>query len=208
VAFALVACGGSSAGSETTVEQVLAATDCSEPECVAVEEAERALGFAVLEPRVLPDGFRLVGRVLHTAEDGRVPPGAASSGPSGTGGQPRLVMTYRFQASVNVPAIVLTESRPAPPGSVVQLLPAHGGCGEVTAEDGRQTFYANGFASAEPGAVEGQLMVCPVEESPARDAHTVLVLMGEVLVEIRAFLESGVTKEEILDLAGSLAEAE
>ena len=211
--LACAACDGlegrSSDRGETSVEQVLAATDCAEPSCISAATASEVLGFAVFEPLVLPEGFSLASRALHPANGADAPPGAArASDASLKPEQPRLVITYRFDASVNVPAIVLTESRPASQGTDVELLAAREGCAEVVEDRDRRVFYVNGFASKEPGAVEGRILVCSVEEAPARDAHTVLVAIGDVLVEMLAFPESGVSKEEMLALANSLAEAE
>lgn len=160
---------------------------------------------------MIPEGFVLDSRTLLPGDGSDLPPGAIKdpkSGPEVGSGHPRLITTYRFQNSVNVPGIVLTEYRPGAEGTEVDLSPAQDGCGEELAQPDGEMFYANGFVSKEPGPVEGQLNVCLVAESPARDVHTVLVARGDILVEVLVFPESGLTRDEVLGVASSLTEAE
>ena len=212
--FSVTACDGTSdSRGPDESSQVLAALDCLEPRCISVAAAEEALGFDILEPRHIPDGFHLDERQLLPGPDGRQPGGASPdraevSSVSGQGLPQRLVLTYRFQGSANVAPILVTESRMVPPGVTVELVPASPLCGEVGQESVGAVFYVNGFAGIEPGKVEGELLVCALVETPTRDAHTVLVATGDVLVEVLAFPESGLSKDQMLDVALSLAEAE
>jgi len=119
-----------------------------------------------------------------------------------------LLLDYRFNESLSVPGIVVTESAQATPGTKLELVLADKSCGEIQNLAHGKAIYVNGAAEIRPGIREGQWMVCKVPESPPRDAHTVMLTKGHVLIEVVAFPEAGVSRQEILRLAESFVEAQ
>jgi hypothetical protein len=198
------------------VAEVRAARDCPEPRCISREQATRELGFAPWEPTELPEGFEIFGRAVRSPRIGESPPGTepqlslpGQAPPTlTTAQQPRtLYLEYRFNESLNVAGIVVTESVHTSPGTDIRLQVRDQACGEVINAGQERLVYVHGFAVAEPGA-GGEWWICKVPEEPPRNSHTVMLTRGEVLIEVVAFPEAGVSKEDILRLAQSFVEAE
>ncbi len=193
-----------------------AAKDCPEPRCISRAKAAEELGFAVWEPLDLPEGFAIYERTVRTPRNGQSAPDADPSRftpgeppPTLTNSRPPLVLllNYRFNESPNVAGIMVAEAAHASAGTELHLQVPEQACGEVLKGKRGVLVYVNGSAEAQPGASEGEWSVCKVPENPPRDAHTVMLTRGNVLIEVVAFPEAGVSKEEILRLADSLMEA-
>ena len=198
------------------VAEVLAAWDCPEPRCISRSQAAQELGFAIWEPLELPAGFAIYERQLRTPRIGQSPPGTETSQVSLGEAPPVLetsrvsavlLLDYRFKESLNVAGIVITEAAHASPGTKLHLSVPGESCGEVLKGKQGVIVYINGLAEAQPAASEGEWSVCRVPESPPRNAHTVMLTRGHVLIEVLAFPEAGVSREEILRLAESFVEA-
>jgi len=197
--------------------EVLAIQDCPAPRCISRQEAASELGFAIWEPVDLPAGFTIYARTIRTPRIGQSPPGTdplqsppGEAPPTLTTLQlPKtLYLEYRFHDSPNVAGIVVAESAHAGRGTKVKLRVRDQACGELV--NGRQgeLVYVNGSAITEPGASDDEWWICKVPEEPPRNSHTVVLTRGQVLIEVVAFPEAGVSKEDILRLAQSFVEAE
>ena len=189
--------------------QVLSALDCPPPDCVHLDEAREMLGFAPFEPQVLPEEFKLVARTLQPSEGPERPGDEEARRDRPVSRVVAYLQTaYRFRSSVNPPGMIVLQSRQAPPNGAISLTLQGDGCGEVTSDSQGQVFYTEGFAALQPSGEYGAFLLCKIDEVPARRSHTVLVSRGSVLIQILAFPESGVTKDEILAAADSLTQAE
>jgi hypothetical protein len=117
-------------------------------------------------------------------------------------------MEYRFNRSLNVPAILVSESAQAQPGTALRLSLKEESCGEILKASQGDLVYFSGPVELDEGVAAGEWLACKVEETPQRDFHTVLLTRGHVLIEVVAFPEAGVSREDIIRLAGSFAEAQ
>jgi hypothetical protein len=204
-----VACGSSSSTHGSTgISQVLASAACPPELCVPLDAAKSQLGFQVLQPTQLPDGFSLHARTLLRES---APPGPQASGPPAPdpSGRPTgVLLDYRYKDSPNVPGITISEiqiGRNDPSGAPPLHLELSGpNCGESVTLDHATVFYVHGVAGVQMLG-GGTLNVCKTED---RDAHYAAITVGNVLVEVLAFSETNVSKDDVMRIAGSLQPAE
>jgi hypothetical protein len=208
------ACGHD--GPQAPTSEVRATQDCPPPRCISHAQAEEQLGFPVWEPSELPQGYALYSRTVSAPGMRDLPRGgdigSFTPGPAPTLTTGRRALTlqldYRFHQSLYVPGIVVSESALGPPGTTLTLVVPDITCGESIEKGALRLIYVYGAADVEPTSREGEFNVCRVPETPERNLHTVLLVRGQILIEVLAFGEGGVSKEEVITLAGSFAEAE
>ena len=194
------ACDG---GQASTGSPPASNRQCPAERCIDIDEANATLGFEVLEPSFIPDDFVLDRRELVE----NVAPGAPV--PGGTGavqplGSPSTILTdFRFRGSPNLPGITLVQSSLA--GLRFRLEgPA---CAETVSTDSGPLFYIHGnylLGVSEDGTEQ---VLCKDTLMPPREVHNVIAVRGSTLVEIFAFPEVGISKDEIIELAKSLLPA-
>jgi hypothetical protein len=119
-----------------------------------------------------------------------------------------VLLNYRYKDSPNVPGITISEIH-IRGGDVPGDLPLHlelsgPNCGESVALDGAMVFYVHGVAGVQDVG-GGTLDVCKTKD---RDAHYAAITVGNVLVEVLAFSETNVSKDDVVRIAGSLRPAE
>ncbi len=203
-----ISCGP--AKDDSRVSEVAAATPCSPERCMPPAEVQASVGFRPLEPSFLPDGWQLYSR---TAESMELPLPAREMEARIRGvpvsevrrmSQPTLVLDYRFQNSNFVPAIILREDLAEQP--VTSLTPETPDCAEVISIRDIRALYGLGSGSLRPGPTPGTWQGC-AEIGNDRNAHVVMLARGRIVVQIRAFPEANLTKEDVLKIAASLRPA-
>ena len=206
---AALACRGGSEAAQKA--EVGAATPCPLVRCVPLQEAQSLLGFRPLEPTLLPNGFELYARRVDSFEIPlalREIEAAARGVPLSAVPEksaPSLSLEYRFRDSASVLAIVILEDIVEVPA--ISLSPERPGCIEPVSLAGGPAFYGVGVGRISPGPSPGSWLVCAQETPNDRQIHVVIMARGNVLVQIRAFHESNLTRQDVLRLADSLRPA-
>jgi hypothetical protein len=209
VAAMVLACGSSGGkASHTRVAEVLSGRDCSSEQCVSLTEASAQVGFPILIPEQLPSGFSLFSRgIMPFTSAPTFAVGASAPAVNVAPQYASLALDYRFQGSPNVPGILITERLlPRVDGlpDDRRRLTAEPGCAESINSKAGAAFYVQGVGSTQEDDA-GQLHVCKTDE---RSAHYAALLDGDVLIEVLAFPESNVSKQDFVDLLKSLQLAE
>jgi hypothetical protein len=139
---------------------------------------------------------------------GSLEPGAPSPGGSGTSealGPPTSILTdFRFRGSVALPGITVLQS--VLPFTAMR--PVRPDCAEIIPTESGPLFYINGPYSFEISDDGAEFMLCRDMSMPPRDVHHVITVRGGTLVEVVAFPEVRVSKEEIIEMVKSLQPAE
>ena len=187
-----VAC--SSNDDQPPQSQILAASTCPEVRCTGIEAALDRLGWAFLEPRIVPTGFELHSRTV-------VPDSAGPGYTLQTSGH-SIEHTYRFHGSLDLAPIAMVQYPARASG--LELQAQFESCGEVIEFAGGEYFYTQGILRVLPTPDESLFVVCRDESSTVQYTHSVVVVSDDVFVEILAFPESGVTREGILAFVESL----
>jgi hypothetical protein len=110
-----------------------------------------------------------------------------------------LNLQYRFKQSDYVHAITITEE--AAQASIRTIRPESSGCGETMTLSSAPGFYGRGAANLKLDAAAGAWLACV---RPGADVHVVLILRDAVLIQLRAFPEAGLGKDEVLKIAASM----
>ena len=161
------------------------------------------LGFEVLETSYIHDDFILDRRELGE----NLAPGAPF--PGATGGvepldPPSTILTdFRFRGSPALPGITLLQSSLA--SRTFRLSTPD--CAETITTDSGPLFYINGGYILDVSEDGTEQFLCRDTSMPSRDVHNVIAVRGDTLVEIFAFPEVGISKDEIIALAKSLVPA-
>ena len=187
------------------------ASACLAADCVTPTQVKADVGFEPFEPQELPDGFGLFARtvprlqlsqkvreVLARERGVNVEDVPAEYPPDS------VLLDYRFRGSPNVIAVSVFETRVGPAGSEVVLLLAAADCGEKLLAGSWHVIYGRGTGTPVPSDSPEAWLVCPRQHPADRDLHVAFVSRGNVIVEIRAFPEANVTKEDVLRMAASL----
>jgi hypothetical protein len=195
---------------EQRQSEVLAAIACASRACLGPSEVAAQAGFQHFEPTRLPGGYALYSRSLLTpriTEEAKATlasqgenPGASASVTS----QPAVVaLEYRLRESLYLPAMTILENRVQERSSITLRLAAPG-CGELVAMPSGNAVYGLGALSFSPGDSASTWSVC-VNLPPAGPAvHQVVLAAGPVMIQLAAFPESGLTRDQVLDVARSL----
>jgi hypothetical protein len=193
VAALALACGSDSANQAES--EVLAAYSCPEQRCVDVEVALDTLGHSFLEPATLPQGFGLHSRTL--SQDAPAP-GVPAGSPAYS-----VYEEFRFQGSLNLPGILVIQSWPFAEGEV-RIQPQDESCGGLESSAVGPIYYAAGLVRVLPVPEQALWLVCLDETAGHEQTHYVVTAANGGLIEIVAFPESGVTKDEVIALVDSL----
>jgi hypothetical protein len=176
---------------------------CPVERCVDIDEANAVLGFEVLEPSYTPDDFSLDRRELVE----NLAPGAPAPGGPGTAqplGTPSTILTeFRFHGSPALPGITLLQSSIA----TRTLRLATPDCAETISTDSGPLFYINGGYILDVSEDGTEQFLCRDTSMPSRDVHNVIAVRGATLIEVTAFPEVRVSKDEIIELVKSLGPA-
>ena len=199
-------------GSEAAQQaEVAAATPCPLSRCVPLAEAQSLLGFRPLEPTVLPNGFDLYSRrvegfaiPLAFREQQAIALGVPLSAVPEKSA-PSLSLEYHFMDSASVLAITIREDILDAPA--VSLSPETPGCIEPVSLASGPAFYGVGVGGINRGPSPGSWLICAQRTPGDRQVHVVMMARGNVLVQIRAFHESNLTRQDVLRLADSLKPA-
>jgi hypothetical protein len=200
-----------SSGEEAQTAEVAAAMPCPLARCVALGEAQSLLGFQPIEPSFLPDGWSLYSRRVESTE---LPPMVREIEARSRGipisdvplkSAPVLALEYRFQDSNFVPAITIAEHRTEE--QVTSLSPETPGCATAVSLSTGTALYGMGAGRMQRGQTPGAWVGCAQQTPNDRQAHVVMLTRGNILVQIRAFPEAKITREDILKIAASLRPA-
>ena len=175
--------------------QILAVSTCPESRCVSVREAVNELEWAFFEPEALPANFELYSRVL---EQDPPTPGATPSEPSFT-----VLHQFRFQGSENIPGILMVQSRPR--GEFASLQPQSEDCGGMVNTGVGPVYYTEGLIRLLPAPDASLWLVCRDDTSGQEQTHSIVLVKDGILLELVAFADSGISKDEFLALVESLA---
>lgn len=195
VGIAGAACG--SDGDSSPESQVLSANNCPEERCVDVGAALDEIGWAFLEPSELPAGFDLYSRIVQRDPPA---PGMQPGESSYT-----VLQEFRFQGSQNVPGIVIVQSRPL--GDSPAIRPQSEDCGQLQESAIGPMYYSEGLVRLLAVPEENLWLVCMDETAGHGATHSVILVTEGVLIEIIAFPEAGVSRDDILELVDSLLPA-
>jgi hypothetical protein len=197
VSLLVTACGQASTDRQTDVGSALS---CPPERCVSLEEAGAVLDFEVLEPAFLPDEFSLDRRGFVE----NLAPGAPAPGSPGTStpvGPPSSILTeFRFKGSPALPGISLIQT------ALGGLSYKPGGpyCAEIIAYEGGPLLYINGSYSFEDSMDGADQLICKSDLVSPRDVHNVIIVRNDSIVELIAFPEVHISKDEIIEMAKSL----
>lgn len=189
------------AGCENASDQdteVQAATSCPDSRCVSTSAAVDAIGWTFLEPSILPSDFELYSR---TVERDPPQPGAPQEG------RFTVFLDFRFRGSPNVPGVIVTQTRPLD-GAEISVRPRLPECGELSQSSAGAYYYVKGLISVLTGPQADLFLVCRDEASPHAETHSVVMARDGILIEVLAFPEAGVDREELLLLLESLRPAD
>ncbi|HLF79742.1 MAG TPA: hypothetical protein VJB57_19850 [Dehalococcoidia bacterium] len=174
---------------------------------MSIPDAEKTLGFRPLEPNVVPDGYALYSRSIPKREIPADVLSRLSPAEAKAESQPaEIALEYRRNGSDFVPGILITETIDREGVGPVHLILAGPACGEEVTIGGQSAIYGLGNGSLYAGDNAREWLGC-VETGPAKNIHVLLLTRGDVLIEIHAFPESGLTKDDVLRMAASLTEA-
>lgn len=199
----ILGCYGSDPVSEQSNQTSLG---CPPERCIAIEQANSELGFNILVPEFVPEDFSLERReLLENTAPGAAPPGDTGSGDV-LSSPSSVLMEFRFRGSPAIPGITLLETS-LEPGDLGALSVRNTDCAEEINSDSGQIFYINGTYTLMVSADESSYMLCR-NEGQSGDFHSVVAIRGNVLIEVVAFPEVRITKEEIIEFVKSLRPAE
>jgi hypothetical protein len=190
--MAAVACGTDEEGSTAPA---VAGGSCPAERCIAVQTVLDTLGRPFLEPTSLPDDYELYSRSL--AADGTAP------GTDPAKATYTLFSQYRFRSSPNVPAIIVSQSWPFT-GNSAEIKPQDSTCGELEASAIGPIYYVEGLVRVLPVPEENLWLVCKDETEGHDETHYIVAATNGGLIEIIAFPEAGVTKEDMMLFVNSL----
>ena len=201
LALSVGACDG---GQEPAGSPPASNRQCPAERCIDIDEANAVLGFEVLEPSYIPDDFVLDRRELVE----NVAPGAPVPGGTGVAqplGSPSAILTdFRFRGSPALPGITLLQSSLA--NRTFRLTTPD--CAETISTDSGPLFYINGGYILDVSEDGTEQFLCRDTSMPPRDVHNVVAVRGDMLVEVIAFPEVQISKDEIIELVKSLGPAE
>ncbi len=211
VVFALLGCLGCAKQTQTHVAEVAGAAPCGAPQCVAIAQAEDSLTFRSIEPSFLPFGFHLSVRRVVTrplpmplretlAAQRNVPlTQVPESVPAG------LALEYRFANSDFVPAITVYEEKADTPAVSFEL--ERPGCAEKIPMANGTVIYGLGKGTLNRGPTPGVWMVCAQVDPDEVKSHVAFFASGDVIVQVRAFPEANISREDFLKMAASFRPA-
>jgi len=199
------ACGsGGDAPTIGRTSEVKAAVACAGPRCVSPVDAQRELGFLPIEPEALPEGFGLHERYvlsLDLSEQGRRE--IAEQGDEAEALTPStLILDYRYLGSSPIPALTLFETKAR--GGRAHVFMLEEACGENVDLPEGSVYYGRGMGSRVVDDNGHDFHVCPAEGPPGLEVYSAYLAKGEIFIEIKAFPEAGVTRDDVLEIAASL----
>ena len=157
---------------------------------MSLSEAEALLGFSPYVPSAIPEGF-----VLYSRSTLPVPEQARPSA---------FQMEYRFNDSPFVPALQVVQEQVVGTDRL-EFSREEAECGEfITVEDGTEVFFVEGITGFKLSDPPTRLAVCPEMLSPPVAMLHAYVIRGNVVVHILGLPEAGLTKSDLVELAGSL----
>jgi hypothetical protein len=196
--------GACDSGQASTASPPASNRRCPAERCIDIDEANAVLGFDILEPSFIPDDFVLDRREL--VED--LAPGAPVPGSTGAAqplGPPSTILTdFRFRGSPALPGITLLQSSL---GSRTLHL-ATPDCAEIISTESGPLFYIDSGYILDVSADGTEQFLCRDTSMALRDVHNVIAVRGDTLVEVIAFPEVRISKDEIIALVKSLGPAE
>jgi hypothetical protein len=191
VVVALVCLSSACAPIFAREDQEVQEASCQSEPCQSLDELEQILGARPAQPGFVPDRFRLFTQEASGAEsDLAVRPTTVS-------------MEYRLLGSPNVPALTVVELVVRNVATVSLDFPASS-CGTKTSKDGMTFFYGTGKGGAYSTGDLSQWRVCIGNGPGAIAAYAVYFADKNVIVEVKAFPESGISEEEMLKIAQSI----
>ena len=116
-------------------------------------------------------------------------------------------MDFRFRGSPAIPGLSLIQTSLGPTGRSTSLSLAPG-CAERVDYPGGEMYYINGSYTLDLTEDESTVIVCGDRDGTRLEVHSVVAKRGNVLIEVFAFPEVRITKEEIIDFVKSLQPAE
>ena len=203
--MAAAACGsGGDAATAGQSSEVKAAISCAGPRCIPPIDVQRELGFLPVEPEALPEDFGLYERYildLDLSQEGRKEVAeqedeAEALTPS------TVILDYRYLGTSPIPALTLFETKAR--GGKAHVFMSEDACGEKVLLPEGSVYYARGVGNLVVDDNGHDFYVCPADGPPGLDIHTAYLAKGEILIEIKAFPEARVTRDDILKIAASL----
>lgn len=199
----------SSSGARNQHQDIDAA--CVSPDCLTRAEVAELVGFRPLEPTTLPDGYVLYDRSVPKAplpdevrrmiaEQRGVPIDEVEEFDEPTA----VHLQYRFNDRTSLPALQIIET--IDPRAEVQLELTRPDCGDVLSILGRTAFYGEGLGSLQPVGNAGSWEACPAEGP--RQVVNLIFSVDDVIVEVKAFPESGLNRGDLIAIAESMLKAE
>jgi len=214
-ALAALACGeepvDTSVNGASPVSEVRSSAACAPPLCQPIDEIEGLVGFRPLEPSELPAGFALYSRQVPARTFPSGPrEGLAGNQPPEAGtpeaAQPVAVtIEYRLHGSPHIHALIITETVLPPSLNDPTLKLAGDGCGERVVVRGAAAIYGRGSGMLSRGSSLNEWLACAQKGPTDRDVHVLFLIRGNLLIQIKAFPEAGITREQILEVAASLS---
>lgn len=168
---------------------------CSSEPCQSFDTLEELTGFRPAEPAYLPDRFVLFRRQTSTDIDVEESKAVRPSS---------VAIEYRLLGSPFVPALTVVELvvRDA---TRVELALEGRGCGETRVKNGRTLYYGEGIGG--PYSADDDLSrwtVCIAPGPGDFASYAAYFVAKNVIVEVKAFPESGVTLEDVLRVSESI----
>jgi hypothetical protein len=190
----------SSSSEPTPVSEVLSAIDCAAAvgSCLTLDEARNEVGFDLLVPFALPERFGLYSIQAFPNEP---PPTQPNKRPSNT-----LALDYRLLESLHVPGVLILETA-IPANQRIDLVAAGADCGERLLVAGNPTFIAKGGGTLTTDDLItwqacGDTFSDALEEKIA--PYWLVTIRGNVIIEIKAYPETRVTREQLIAIAESM----
>jgi hypothetical protein len=166
---------------------------------MTIDEARDATGFNPFLPLDMPERFGLYSiQAINNA-----PPPNQSDSQQLTS----LALDYRLLQSLHVPGVLIIETA-IPLEESVEVLAESPGCGEELTVGGSPALIAKGGGSLTRGDDPSVWRACgdtfadPIEEEIA--PYWLVTVRGNVIIEIKAYPETMVTREQLIAIAESM----
>lgn len=167
---------------------------CVPTSCVSLDELEATLGFRPAQPSYIPDRFGLFNQGVSSAAP------AASDRPFDP---TTAVMEYRLLSSPFVPSFVVVETV-VNGVSRVELSPTSADCARRTNRGTKTIFFGEGVGGTYSGDDLAHWSVCIGAGPDNVAAFSAYFTHENVLVEVKALPESGISLEDALKIAESI----
>lgn len=191
-------------GEGARTQEVKSLVTCAGPRCLSPAEILEQLGFLPIEPSTLPPQFSLYERYVlrpELTESGseelqKADPSAVAPSPT------TLILAYRYLETSPLPSLLVIETRTLAGPAHLRL--DDPSCGDVVHLREGTVYYGAGAGTLVADDNGQDFRVCPMDGPPGLELHTAFVAGGGIVIEIKAFPEARVTKNDILGVAASL----